>query len=178
MVAIATLCAGQGAFQAQYPNLMEHAFKVTQSMSAGALSVAAVFGIFVVAIAERYSALKGPKALFTMCAFLSVAVVNILLGFGFFPTAIAAFIACALVIIYLQGITVTDMCSPAIASRLSSVGAGYTQGMMMFFISIGFAAGSGISGFAVDAFGWNGLILTISGLTGIACAVISGIRIR
>jgi predicted MFS family arabinose efflux permease len=83
-----------------------------------------------------------------------------------------------LFLIYLQGITITDMISPAIAARLTVVGGGLTQGLMMFFISLGFAAGSVISGVAVDGFGWAALPFAILALTIAAyvCIVIVGVK--
>lgn len=64
------------------------------------------------------------------------------------------------------------MCSPAVASRLTRVGAGYTQGLMMFFISIGFATGSAISGFTVEEFSWSALPVAIGVLTAVALVAI------
>lgn len=84
----------------------------------------------------------------------------------------------ALFLVYLQGITVTDMISPAIAARLTFVGGGLTQGLMMFFISLGFGLGSVISGIAVDGYGWAALPFAILGLTIAAyvCVVIVGMK--
>jgi predicted MFS family arabinose efflux permease len=172
LFAVAALCAGQGAFQAQFPNLMKNAFTVSEALSATSLSISAVLGLIIVVAAERFSAKFGPTALFKLCTVASIVVIAALYFIAelqFIPTVI---LPMALVIIYLQGITVTDMCSPAVASRLTRVGAGYTQGLMMFFISIGFATGSAISGFTVEEFSWSALPVAIGVLTAIAFVAI------
>lgn len=168
LFAVAALCAGQGAFQAQFPNLMKNAFSVSEAISATSLSISAVLGLIVVVMAERFSAKFGPAALFRLCTVASIVVVAALYFIAEFQLIPTIIFPVALVIIYLQGITVTDMCSPAVASRLTRVGAGYTQGLMMFFISIGFATGSAISGFTVESFSWSALPVAIGVLTTVA----------
>ncbi|MBY6197964.1 MFS transporter [Vibrio hangzhouensis] len=168
LFAVAALCAGQGAFQAQFPNLMKNAFTVSEAVSATSLSISAVLGLLVVLGAEKFSAKFGPVALFRLCTVASIAVVGALYFIAEFQIIPSIVLPVALVIIYLQGITVTDMCSPAVASRLTRVGAGYTQGLMMFFISIGFATGSAISGFTVESFSWSALPVAIGVLTVVA----------
>ncbi|GAL31148.1 hypothetical protein JCM19239_242 [Vibrio variabilis] len=151
---------------------MKNAFTVSEALSATSLSISAVLGLIVVIAAERFSAKFGPTALFKLCTVASIAVIAALYFIAelqFIPTVI---LPVALVIVYLQGITVTDMCSPAVASRLTRVGAGYTQGLMMFFISIGFATGSAISGFTVESFSWSALPVAIGVLTAIAFVAI------
>ncbi|MGR5456828.1 MFS transporter, partial [Vibrio alfacsensis] len=90
----------------------------------------AVLGLIVVVMAERFSAKFGPAALFRLCTVASIVVVAALYFIAEFQLIPTIIFPVALVIIYLQGITVTDMCSPAVASRLTRVGAGYTQGLM------------------------------------------------
>ncbi|MFA0441378.1 hypothetical protein BCU70_15310 [Vibrio sp. 10N.286.49.C2] len=165
LVAVGILCAGQGAFQAQYPNLMENGYGVAQSLSAATLSVAAVLGLFVLVLAEKFVAKYGAISLFKLCALISIAVVAVLYFIAEAAMVLPYVIPLALVLVYLQGITITDMISPAIAARLTLVGGGYTQGLMMFFISLGFGLGSVVSGVAVDGYGWSALPLSILGLT-------------
>ncbi|MCW8346458.1 MFS transporter [Vibrio sp. ZSDZ65] len=165
LVAVGILCAGQGAFQAQYPNLMENGYGVAQSLSAATLSVAAVLGLFVLVLAEKFVAKYGSISLFKLCAVISIAVIGALYFIAEAAMVLPYLIPLALVLVYLQGITITDMISPAIAARLTLVGGGYTQGLMMFFISLGFGLGSVVSGVAVDGYGWSALPLAILGLT-------------
>jgi predicted MFS family arabinose efflux permease len=70
------------------------------------------------------------------------------------------------------------MVCPAIASRLTPVGGGYTQGLMMFYISLGFGFGGVVSGIAVDSFGWASLPLAIGGLSALSlvCILIVGAK--
>jgi predicted MFS family arabinose efflux permease len=165
LVAVGILCAGQGAFQAQYPNLLENGYGVAQSLSAATLSVAAVLGLVVLVLAEKYVAKFGSISLFKLCALISIAVIGVLYFIAEAALVLPYVIPLALVLVYLQGITITDMISPAIAARLTLVGGGYTQGLMMFFISLGFGLGSVVSGIAVDGYGWSALPLAILGLT-------------
>ncbi len=165
LVAVGILCAGQGAFQAQYPNLLENGYGVAQSLSAATLSVAAVLGLVVLVLAEKYVAKFGSISLFKLCALISIAVIGVLYFIAEAAMVLPYVIPLALVLVYLQGITITDMISPAIAARLTLVGGGYTQGLMMFFISLGFGLGSVVSGVAVDGYGWSALPLAILGLT-------------
>ncbi|MCJ2377968.1 MFS transporter [Vibrio sp. ZSDZ34] len=165
LVAVGILCAGQGAFQAQYPNLLENGYGVAQSLSAATLSVAAVLGLLVLVLAEKYVAKFGSISLFKLCALISIAVIGVLYFIAEAALVLPYVLPLALVLVYLQGITITDMISPAIAARLTLVGGGYTQGLMMFFISLGFGLGSVVSGVAVDGYGWSALPLAILGLT-------------
>ncbi|MGR5091761.1 MFS transporter [Vibrio maritimus] len=172
LFAVGALCAGQGIFQAQYPNLMGEAFLVPQSIAAATLSISAVLGLVVVLFAERYSSVKGPIALFRVCTIVSVLVALGLVMIIKSPSEVFYLIPVALVVTYLQGITLTDMSSPAVACRLSTCGGGYTQGLMMFFISIGFAFGSGISGFIAESLGWAAVPFAIMLLTALAMVII------
>jgi predicted MFS family arabinose efflux permease len=165
LVAVGILCAGQGAFQAQYPNLLENGYGVAQSLSAATLSVAAVLGLLVLVLAEKYVTKFGSISLFKLCALISIAVIGVLYFIAEAALVLPYVLPLALVLVYLQGITITDMISPAIAARLTLVGGGYTQGLMMFFISLGFGLGSVVSGVAVDGYGWSALPLAILGLT-------------
>ncbi|MCJ2377967.1 MFS transporter [Vibrio sp. ZSDZ34] len=168
LLAVGLLCAGQGAFQAQYPNLMENAYNIAQSMSAANLSVASVLGLIVLVAAEKYVAKRGALSLFKLSCVVSIAVVGGLYFIAEAGLALGFIVPLALVLVYLQGITVTDMISPAIAARLTFVGGGFTQGLMMFFISLGFGLGSVVSGVAVDGFGWAALPFAILVLTAAA----------
>ncbi|WP_252016044.1 MFS transporter [Vibrio sp. SCSIO 43140] len=172
LFAVGALCAGQGIFQAQYPNLVGEAFLVPQSIAAATLSISAVLGLVVVLFAERYSSVKGPIALFRVCTIVSVLVALCLVMIIKSPSEVFYLIPVALVVTYLQGITLTDMSSPAVACRLSTCGGGYTQGLMMFFISIGFAFGSGISGFIAESLGWAAVPFAIMVLTALAMVII------
>lgn len=178
LLAVGLLCAGQGAFQAQYPNLLENAYGVAQSLSAANLSVASVVGLFVLVGAERFVARFGNLSLFKVSAIASIIVIGLLYVIAETGMGVHYIITLGLFLIYLQGITITDMISPAIAARLTVVGGGLTQGLMMFFISLGFAAGSVISGVAVDGFGWAALPFAILGLTiaSYVCIVIVGMK--
>ena len=172
LFAVGALCAGQGIFQAQYPNLMGEAFLIPQSIAAATLSFSAVLGLVVVLFAERYSSAKGPIALFCVCTIVSVLMALALFLIVTSPSEVIYFIPVVFVITYLQGITLTDMSAPAVASRLSSCGGGYTQGLMMFFISIGFAAGSATSGFIAESLGWSAVPFAILVLTAVAMVII------
>ncbi|MCG9787599.1 MFS transporter [Vibrio barjaei] len=178
LLAVGLLCAGQGAFQAQYPNLLENAYGVAQSLSAANLSVASVVGLFILIAAERFVARYGNLSLFKVSAIASIIVIGLLYVIAEAGMSVHYIITLGLFLIYLQGITITDMISPAIAARLTVVGGGLTQGLMMFFISLGFAAGSVISGVAVDGFGWAALPFAILALTIAAyvCIVIVGVK--
>ncbi|MFC5078116.1 Major Facilitator Superfamily protein [Vibrio thalassae] len=180
LLAVGLLCAGQGAFQAQYPNLLENAYGVAQSLSAANLSVASVVGLFILIAAERFVARYGNLSLFKVSAIASIIVIGLLYVIAEAGMSVHYIITLGLFLIYLQGITITDMISPAIAARLTVVGGGLTQGLMMFFISLGFAAGSVISGVAVDGFGWAALPFAILALTIAAyvCIVIVGAKYK
>ncbi len=134
LLAVGLLCAGQGAFQAQYPNLLENAYGVAQSLSAANLSVASVVGLFILIAAERFVARYGNLSLFKVSAIASIVVIGLLYVIAEAGMSVHYIITLGLFLIYLQGITITDMISPAIAARLTVVGGGLTQGLMMFFI--------------------------------------------
>ncbi|MGV2990131.1 MFS transporter [Vibrio sp. E150_011] len=178
LLAVGLLCAGQGAFQAQYPNLMENAYDVVQSMSAANLSIASVLGLFVLVGAEKYVTKFGALSLFKLSTVASIIVMAGLYFIAESGLSLGFIIPLGLVLIYLQGITVTDMISPAIAARLTFVGGGFTQGLMMFFISLGFGLGSVISGIAIDGWGWAALPFAILALTIAAyvCILIVGAK--
>ncbi|WP_394151696.1 MFS transporter [Vibrio maritimus] len=178
LLAVGLLCAGQGAFQAQYPNLLENGYGVAQSLSAANLSVASVLGLIVLVAAEKFVARYGNLSLFKLSAVASIVVIGIAYVIAEAGMSLHYIIPLALFLVYLQGITVTDMISPAIAARLTFVGGGLTQGLMMFFISLGFGMGSVISGIAVDGFGWAALPFAILGLTIAAyvCVLIVGMK--
>lgn len=178
LLAVGLLCAGQGAFQAQYPNLLENGYGVAQSLSAANLSVASVLGLIVLVAAEKFVARYGNLSLFKLSAVASIVVIGIAYVIAEAGMSLHYIIPLALFLVYLQGITVTDMISPAIAARLTFVGGGLTQGLMMFFISLGFGMGSVISGIAVDGFGWAALPFAILGLTISAyiCVLIVGMK--
>jgi MFS family permease len=178
MLAVLLLCAGQGAFQAQFPNLMENAYGISQSMSTATLSVTSVVGIFLLFATEKYIAARGPISLFKLCAIISIVVIGGLFVIASGNMQLHYLIVLTLVMVYLQGITVTDMVCPAIASRLTPVGGGYTQGLMMFYISLGFGFGGVVSGIAVDCFGWASLPLAIGGLSALSlvCILIVGAK--
>ena len=178
LLAVGLLCAGQGAFQAQYPNLMENAYSVAQSMSAANLSIASVLGLIVLVGAEKYVTKFGALSLFKLSCVVSIVVIAGLYFIAEAGLSIGFIIPLGLVLVYLQGITVTDMISPAIAARLTFVGGGFTQGLMMFFISLGFGLGSVVSGIAIDGWGWSALPFAILALTVAAyvCILIVGIK--
>ncbi|SEG27739.1 MFS transporter [Vibrio hangzhouensis] len=178
LLAVGLLCAGQGAFQAQYPNLLENAYGVAQSLSAANLSVASVLGLVVLVGAEKFVTRFGNLSLFKLSAVASIAVIVVLYLIAEMGVSLHYVLPLALVLVYLQGITVTDMISPAIAARLTFVGGGLTQGLMMFFISLGFGLGSVISGVAVDGFGWAALPFSILVLTAASyvCILIVGAK--
>jgi MFS family permease len=178
LLAVGLLCAGQGAFQAQYPNLLENGYGVSQSLSAANLSVASILGLVILVAAEKFVARFGNLSLFKLSAVASIVVIGIAYVIAEAGMSLHYIIPLALFLVYLQGITVTDMISPAIAARLTFVGGGLTQGLMMFFISLGFGFGSVISGIAVDGYGWAALPFAILGLTIAAyvCVVIVGMK--
>ncbi|MGR5286768.1 MFS transporter [Vibrio maritimus] len=178
LLAVGLLCAGQGAFQAQYPNLLENGYGVSQSLSAANLSVASILGLVILVAAEKFVARFGNLSLFKLSAVASIVVIAIAYVIAEAGMSLHYIIPLALFLVYLQGITVTDMISPAIAARLTFVGGGLTQGLMMFFISLGFGFGSVISGIAVDGYGWAALPFAILGLTIAAyvCVVIVGMK--
>ncbi len=134
--------------------------------------------LVVLVAAEKFVARFGNLSLFKLSAVASIVVIGIAYVIAEAGMSLHYIIPLALFLVYLQGITVTDMISPAIAARLTFVGGGLTQGLMMFFISLGFGLGSVISGIAVDGYGWAALPFAILGLTIAAyvCVVIVGMK--
>ncbi|MGF1759279.1 MFS transporter [Photobacterium sagamiensis] len=177
MAAIFCLVAGQGLIMGQYPNYMEKVFDIAPAESSVALSVAAVAGFFLIMFVEPLVKRIGSTAVWVLFSLVAGGAMMAMYLQSLSDSAVAAYIPLGLSVLFVMSITVWDMTTPSTVAKLSRVGPGLTQGLLMFTISISYAGGNAASGFIAEGIGWKSIAYIVAAFL-FAGAVFAALTIR
>jgi len=148
---------GHGVITGQYPNYMQKVFSVDPSLSSVGLSVSAVVSLIILGAVGKWMANKGPVPVWASAVLMKTAMMAAMSVLAIVTGNIIYLIPLGIYVIFLQGITWADMVQPSLSARLSSAGAGATQGFLLFAVAIGYAAGNVIGGVSADILGFQSL---------------------
>ncbi|GLP96075.1 MFS transporter [Paraferrimonas sedimenticola] len=168
LIAIFFVTIGHGVITGQYPNYMAEVFSIDASMSSLGLSVSAIVSLALLSFVGKAMANKGPEPVWLVAVLIKTAIMVSLSLVAISGKVAGEYLPLLLYIVYLQGVITVDMVQPAIAAKLSKVGAGLTQGLLMFAIAGAYAGGNVISGISADTLGWPSLAWVVAVVTGIA----------
>ncbi|WP_163934846.1 MFS transporter [Paraferrimonas sp. SM1919] len=171
LLAVFFITIGQGVITGQFPNYMGDVFGIDVALSSSALSVSAAVSLIVLVLAGNWMAKLGPAPVFVGALIASVASMVALVLVAMGGPAILAYVPLGLYVIYLQGIAVCDMSQPSVADKNSSVGAGLTQGLLMFSIAIAYAVGNVVGGFSAKEFGFESLAVVVAIVSGLSALI-------
>jgi len=162
MAAIFCLVAGQGLIMGQYPNYMEKVFYIAPADSSVALSVSAVAGFFLIMCVEPLVKRIGSTAVWVLFSLVAGGAMMAMYLQSLSNSAVAAYIPLGLSVLFVMSITVWDMTTPSTVAKLSRVGSGLTQGLLMFTISISYAGGNAASGFVAEGISWKSIAYIVA----------------
>lgn len=171
LLAVFLVTTGHGVITTQYPSYMEDVFSVSNSTASTGLSIAAIVSLIILGPIGMWMGRGGPSPVWITAIGIKVAMMC-LLGVLAFQSGAGTVLPLICYVVFIQGVAMVDMVQPALAARLSSAGAGLTQGLLMFAIAGSYAVGSVSAGAAADsALGYSSLVWIVALVTVAAGAI-------
>ena len=169
LVAIFLVSTGHGVITGQFPNCMDSAFEVPAESLTLLLSISAVVTLVTIDVIGRWMGRARPVPVWLTAVGLKLAMMVALTLLAFSVSGnVTAFMPLGLYLLYMQGIAWADLTQPALVSRISTDGAGLTQGLLMLAIALAFGVGGFFGGTFADGFGFQSLAWLTAVVSGVA----------
>lgn len=172
LVAIFLVSTGHGVITGQFPNYMEKVFSIGAGQSTLVLSISAVVTLLTLDLIGRWMGKSGPAPVWLtavgMKSIMMLALSLLAIASG---GSVVSFIPLGIYLVFMQGIAWADMTQPALVSRVSTAGAGLTQGLLMFAIALAFGVGGFLGGTFADMFGFSSLAWLTAIVSGAALVI-------
>ncbi|MCG9662846.1 Major Facilitator Superfamily protein [Vibrio mediterranei] len=152
---------------AQGPNLFESLFSIDKSATSLLLAFSSVISLLTLDIAGRALTKFGAGKVWIV-GLIGYVVVGLVLSL--LATGHARFFYLPLVmhLLFMQCLSMVDMVKPAIVAKVTTLPPASTQGLLLFAIAGGYAAGTTMGGITAEWFGLASIFSLVTGASAIA----------